>query len=221
MISTQALWDRIVWKMNAKYRDAPNLGQGTSEIEDGDVEELATALRETAAAMRGRGFVQLSDAESAALLPEPNEDGASWVRRFAQGFDAYCGPGGAALASSLAVQLYGGEGDYGVYANCHAALAAARKKMDEEKFSDDARRDVEAYFAFWVPRCEYMHKTGADVVRGAGKERELPNFKGSDLGRFPLVSADFWTNRLLSSSSRSTAESLASKRSHMLTLKSG
>jgi hypothetical protein len=26
---------------------------------------------------------------------------------------------------------------------------------------------------------------------GAGKESDIPNFKGSSLGRFPLVSADF------------------------------
>ena len=40
------------------------------------------------------------------------------------------------------------------------------------------------------------------------------------LGQIEVDSADFWTDRLLSSSSRSTAESLASKRSHTLTLKS-
>ena len=32
----------------------------------------------------------------------------------------------------------------------------------------------------------------------AGKESEIPNFKGSYLGRFPLVSADFWTSDHLS-----------------------
>jgi hypothetical protein len=37
----------------------------------------------------------------------------------------------------------------------------------------------------------------------AGKESEIPNFKGSDLGRFPLVSADFWTSDHLSERSRS------------------
>ena len=29
---------------------------------------------------------------------------------------------------------------------------------------------------------------------GAGKESDIPNFKGSYLGRFPLVSADLWTS---------------------------
>ena len=37
----------------------------------------------------------------------------------------------------------------------------------------------------------------------AGKEREIPDFKGSYLGRFPLVSADFWTSDHLSERSRS------------------
>ena len=32
------------------------------------------------------------------------------------------------------------------------------------------------------------------VFTGAAKGRDTPNFKGSYLGRFPLVSADFWTS---------------------------
>ena len=32
------------------------------------------------------------------------------------------------------------------------------------------------------------------VTVRAAKESEIPNFKGSFLGRFPLVSADFWTS---------------------------
>ena len=48
-----------------------------------------------------------------------------------------------------------------------------------------------------------------------------PNFRTLYLGQIEVDSADFWTNRLLSSSSRSTAEELASKRSHTRTLKSG
>jgi hypothetical protein len=37
----------------------------------------------------------------------------------------------------------------------------------------------------------------------AGQECEIPNFKGSSLGHFPLVSADFWTSDHLSERSRS------------------
>jgi len=47
------------------------------------------------------------------------------------------------------------------------------------------------------------------------------NFKRLYLGQIEVDSADFWTNRLLSSSSRSTVEELASKLSHTRTLKSG
>jgi hypothetical protein len=42
-----------------------------------------------------------------------------------------------------------------------------------------------------------------EVMNRAAKESEIPNFKGSDLGRFPLVSADFWTSDHLSGRSRS------------------
>ena len=41
------------------------------------------------------------------------------------------------------------------------------------------------------------------VDRGAGQESEIPNFKASYLGRFPLVSADFWTSDHFSERSRS------------------
>jgi len=48
---------------------------------------------------------------------------------------------------------------------------------------------------------KYVRKLG--VRNRAGKESEIPNFKGSYLGRFPLVSADFWTSDHLSERSRS------------------
>ena len=48
-----------------------------------------------------------------------------------------------------------------------------------------------------------------------------PNFRTLYLDQIEVDSADFWTNRLLSSSSRSTAEELVSKPSHTRTLKSG
>ena len=40
------------------------------------------------------------------------------------------------------------------------------------------------------------------VKPGAGQESDMPNFKGSYLGRFPLVSADSWTSDHLSERSR-------------------
>ena len=48
-----------------------------------------------------------------------------------------------------------------------------------------------------------MAATRKFVDLRAAQESEIPNFKGSDLGRFPLVSADFWTSDHLSERSRS------------------
>jgi hypothetical protein len=47
-----------------------------------------------------------------------------------------------------------------------------------------------------------LHAAGHTVVVGAGKECEISNFGGSYLGRFPLVSANFWTSDHLSERSR-------------------
>jgi hypothetical protein len=48
-----------------------------------------------------------------------------------------------------------------------------------------------------------------------------PNFRTLHLGQIEVDSADFWTDRLLSSSSRSTAKESGPNRSITLTLKSG
>ena len=64
---------------------------------------------------------------------------------------------------------------------------------------------------------------GADGERPAenraGQESEIPNFKGSDLGRFPLVSADFWTSDHLSERSRSVNAFSGTRARGTLTLK--
>ena len=59
----------------------------------------------------------------------------------------------------------------------------------------------------------------AEVVHRAAKESEIPNFKGSDLGRFPLVSADFWTSDHLSERSRSVDAFSGTRARGTLTLK--
>ena len=51
-----------------------------------------------------------------------------------------------------------------------------------------AALDVADGAAFWVA------DRGAPVLARAGKESDIPNFKGFYLGCFPLVSADFWTS---------------------------
>ena len=58
-----------------------------------------------------------------------------------------------------------------------------------------------------------------DVLRRAAKESEIPNFKGSDLGRFRLVSADFWTSDHLSERSRSVDAFSGTRVRGTLTLK--
>ena len=57
------------------------------------------------------------------------------------------------------------------------------------------------------------------VLGGAGKESDIPNFKGSSLGRFPLVSADFWTSDHLSERSRSVDAFSGTRARGTLTLK--
>ena len=57
------------------------------------------------------------------------------------------------------------------------------------------------------------------VIPRAGKESEIPNFKGSYLGRFPLVSADFWTSDHLSERPRSVDAFSGTRARGTLTLK--
>ena len=63
------------------------------------------------------------------------------------------------------------------------------------------------------------HVRDFDADRRAAKESEIPNFKGSYLGRFPLVSADFWTSDHLSERSRSVEVFLVTRARGTLTLK--
>ena len=53
----------------------------------------------------------------------------------------------------------------------------------------------------------------------AAKESEIPNFKGSYLGRFPLVLADFWTSDHLSERPRSVDAFSGTRARGTLTLK--
>jgi RNA recognition motif-containing protein len=57
------------------------------------------------------------------------------------------------------------------------------------------------------------------VEIGAAKESEIPNFKGSDLGHFQLVSAGFWTSDHLSERSRSVDAFSGTRARGTLTLK--
>ena len=77
-----------------------------------------------------------------------------------------------------------------------------------------------------------LHETRPDVYKddnhkpemaialtGAGNGCELPNFKGSSLGRFPLVSPDFWTSDHLSERPRSVDDCSGTRARGTLTLK--
>jgi len=60
----------------------------------------------------------------------------------------------------------------------------------------------------------------ADDARArAGQESEIPNFKGFDLGHFPLVLADLWTSDHLSERSRSVNAFTGTRARGTLTLK--
>ena len=62
-------------------------------------------------------------------------------------------------------------------------------------------------------------RLGLDATNRAAKESEIPNFKGSYLGRFPIVSADFWTSDHLSERSRSVDAFSGTRARGTLTLK--
>ena len=58
---------------------------------------------------------------------------------------------------------------------------------------------------FGLARVDFDEQSAGRVkaMTRAAQESEIPNFKGSFLGRFPLVSADFWTSDHLSERPRS------------------
>ena len=83
-----------------------------------------------------------------------------------------------------------------------AAAAEAAQTAPAAAARDDPRLERYArMLKMHVPYGAVRAKMEADGR--AAKESEIPNFKGSDLGRFPLVSVDFWTSDHLSERSRS------------------
>ena len=90
---------------------------------------------------------------------------------------------------------------------CPAALAAGHVL----ELSVDEAAEV---CASGVAKCEWQL-----AAARAGQESEIPNFKASYLGRFPLASADFWTSDHLSERSRSVDAFFGTRARGTLTLK--
>ena len=61
-----------------------------------------------------------------------------------------------------------------------------------------AAMDVKATYLTAYFDDAWPARASETATLGAAKGRELPNFKSSSLGRFPLVSAGFWTSDHLS-----------------------
>ena len=83
----------------------------------------------------------------------------------------------------------------------------------------DAEADPYAECARLAEVVALARRVNPRVGLGAAKESEIPNFKGSYLGRFPLVSADFWTSDHLSERSRSVDAFSGTRARGTLTLK--
>ena len=123
--------------------------------------------------------------------------------------DAATAPGAAAVArrdAFLAAHASPAEA-----AACVAVIA-------EVSYSREAkarrRGEAPAWRALDEPARTLRH-----VVSRAAQESEIPNFKGSDLGHFPLVLADLWTSDHLSGRSRSMNVFFVTRARGTLTLK--
>ena len=100
-----------------------------------------------------------------------------------------------------------------------AAAAKVTLRMLLGMRSGVADFDVEAFDAEVLAAGDAVHAPDEFVAYGASKESELPNVKGSDLGRFPLVLADFWTSDHLSERSRRVDAFCGTRARGTLTLK--
>jgi hypothetical protein len=105
-------------------------------------------------------------------------------------------------------------------------VAVARDALADALYGDALRHDcalLNLYAKGEKAACKYHsdpeHGTYWHRENQGRKESEIPNLKGSDLGRFPLVSADFWTSDRLSERSRSVGAFSGTRARGTLTLK--
>ena len=105
------------------------------------------------------------------------------------------------------------------------AAAAPRHPLIEQFGSRPATAQTAAPRASYEPPAarSWMEPTALmfsiNAITRAGKESEIPNFKGSSLGRFPLVLADFWTSDHLSERPRRVDAFFVARARGTLTLK--
>ncbi|EGB11003.1 hypothetical protein AURANDRAFT_62239 [Aureococcus anophagefferens] len=118
------------------------------------------------------------------------------------------------LAALLSMDIDGG--DPSPAENAWADVATKTPDDAADAVPGDLMEDEDAQIAYGVAVSLLVSGlakkdlAAALVDNRAGQESEIPNFKGSDLGRFPLVSADFWTSDHLSE--RSTRAGATSSR---------
>ena len=102
--------------------------------------------------------------------------------------------GAPSSSSSVLLEVSSGEG---------RSLSLASKNVEE---AETWRAGIQDAIDKLVSRDALASKRGKEneekVDGRAGKGCENPNFKGAYLGRFPLLSADFWTSDHLSERSR-------------------
>ena len=86
---------------------------------------------------------------------------------------------------------------------CQEVEVALARTRDPERAFDPSYPELQDYLHGLLDRDRVVERNGQAVRYSAGKGCEIPNLKGSYLGRFPLVSANFGTSDHLSERSRS------------------
>ena len=113
-----------------------------------------------------------------------------------------------ALSMKFGVSQWNAEdlGGLALFSNSDRRRGGLEEAYDRLGDGDKRERNAVAKRLVLATDClvdaRLRHGVHAVVKRRAGKGCENPNFKGSYLGRFPLVSADFWTSDHLSERSR-------------------
>ena len=87
------------------------------------------------------------------------------------------------------------------------------------KARDHSLTNYDKYGTMYVEAEKDLDPDFKEEKPRAAQQSDIPNFKGSSPGRFPLVSADFWTSDHLLERSRSVDAFLGTRARGTLTLK--